>query len=1233
MNNQIDYKIKYNKYKLKYINMKNQLAGKIPTIPVNISVLPMETLNANFYYETGPILVKSEQIKNKFLLKSDFTFEEINDANGQKFLEEIKLSNLPQLANKSITKLSSALQKEIKFYMFFFQTNGNIFFKLFNHIRDNLSIENKFVFDDFITSRDFPYNMKYDKDKDIVSYIKLSGSINLFSKYLFANKFCELISILYDPKYENFEYKDQINKQQNYDKSRKQIGKGTHTDFKNDILKMFGLLNNNSNEEQSKQSFINFCDMMNVYNFYTKIDMNKIKLTVKQENPENIDIKKFESVNDNFKIHYNLNVDPSINKNISDFNNYIKSEINSIIKFRQFIKIVDEAEFVPKFQEIFNIKPSLLILLSYIGLRFKEPKLSIGEISNSILPINITNIIFNLFGFDHNNQTDIDKYQFNYYDQIANEDINESNIDFVIWNFLNTKIKIDNNGSQSKYNNINFPDCVESGILQFIKVCAYNLTENKFDVNMLPNTMEQDLRNFIIKYLEKINPEEFDNNKEGIYDQDIREKFNNLIQNRQDFINDNSEIYKSYFGSIKYEIKPQFAKYIIKKLLGIEKLDEICKYNKNIINFEEYDNLITIMFLTDLFKFEITPNIHLNVISEGESTFLDINFLNFNYNMLLSFLSSNVVLLKHRYCYYYHDKNLDISTINYINDFLIKNIFYNNHLYKKIKHKVLTIKKILSDIYQKNHSDTNILSLYFNSKYYNEKYLPEIIVYIIHNYISYDSILIKITNKPSINYTILNSNKENILTLYLKEIFSRYAYNKIIKSYGFQTFKKKDIQNKINIQIKINIQNKINNKIIRIKKIIDELIEKGLDINNINNNSEIIISHCLSFFVSEINIFLLDSHIIDFYINIIDYLFEKGSITEYINPTNGNSILFSLINSIKEYNHLSFLYLINKLIQKKMINDYRHINNKKETPLIYYIKLAKKKNFNTSMEIMQVIDFLITESKDTNYINMQDDCGNTAIYYCINNSNFLNEILSKYKDQINKNIINKDGLNLLFYAIKFNNIDNIELLINNDFKLTELCNGENILMFILKYQKFKYVHVIIEKIKKLKNLELKKIFDQHDSLGNTILLLAIQYYNSLNKEIFNFIIDKDKLINQGKMINQQNNNKETPLYCAISNNHFSIVKELIQKGSAPQQKIIIPNHKYFNKSITLYAIQEGKDSIAKVLIDNESLKDFKSNNPIIKEINEFIKNNKDTFNHKFKETINALNKKNLILKE
>ena len=154
--------------------------------------------------------------------------------------------------------------------------------------------------------------------------IGISVKPNILNKYIFINKFRELLEILYSDITDDDELKNQINKL--YDD-----GDGV---------------------------FVNISDTMNLYNnVINETDYNKL------------DKKSY-------------------------FDIYINNEIKLIKELKNFIKYCDIIDNTQKCTNCLGIKTSLIFFASFIGAHFD--KLSISKITNSLYPININNLIYNL---------------------------------------------------------------------------------------------------------------------------------------------------------------------------------------------------------------------------------------------------------------------------------------------------------------------------------------------------------------------------------------------------------------------------------------------------------------------------------------------------------------------------------------------------------------------------------------------------------------------------------------------------------------------------------------------------------------------------------------------------------------------------------------------------------------------------------------------------------------------
>jgi hypothetical protein len=1371
---------KYIKYKEKYEQLKQLRGGLIPTIPSTSTqindqndlthVLPFEYVNAIFYYQTGIVLNKynlNSSSGKKYMLTNDFTLRDVTVADT--FSIRPINDNFYNLGDKQLSiKIPNF---RVNFFMCFLQQNGDVFYKLFNHIRDTnnikqaeiLALKNKELllfekdnekkeqfkaietnikekeeqqkekqkelklikqkidnlskiikkadnelteqertlkrqnqltekeqtqkqeleqaidrladelfkkrkerdvlissyimpknklkqeideinfFDNFITSRDFPYVMSINNNKNNVSYVRPSGTVNLLSKYLFANKFAEIISLLYDPRFDGINNvvskKDIIL----FDKKRQEKGEATYTDLLNEILKIFGPIDE-PNLAQTKQRYINFCDMMKVYDTYTYTPVDEIKKN--SSTPDEIISKKISFINDKFNANYKIKLSPSsdipsntsnasiqpvvpitpvmpeiISKDVSPFDNHIGVDVKLILMFRKFIKICDTID--PLFESFFDIKPSLIILLSYIGIRINTPTLTIGDISNTMLPINNTNLIFNLFGLNYENPADVTKY-----DSLFNpNEMNASHNAFVKWNTtFETKdeinIPIIKDGNQSSYKKVEFPDCVESGLLQFIKIISYNATTKSYDINMIPPSAEIDLKNFIQTHLEQVNSQEE-------LSPVVRSAFNDVIENRRDFLSDHPKIYKSTFTyyetpndsitrkTIRYEIYPDYANYILKKLLGLGSLDELTKYNPSISSVSTpSSNLIQIKYGSVLFKFNIMLQMHLSIKIESQSDkgfistktrgvplpFKKTRAFKFTHRMLLAFFSNNLLILgkddiisnsklAEKIKEINDNSNLLYSNsllafnkseflrnemsklsveINYMRELIFKHLF--NNIFFARNNRINKITRIIENFMIWNkmeneyfsdqvYSEISLINYYLKSQYFKLKFFPEILSHAYKNdiahYINYD--------KKLLSY--ISSEGNNILMNMLKQSVEGSS-EQIHKLKHMITF-----------------------------------IKDFVNINHTNNNGQTLLTMLVLDCLQTLHYASDDTDILSNYKSIISHCIFSGADINYgFGNTAPQVFIFVKIankNQLIKYDEFT-----------QFMGNFYDINLKNknnETPLMHWIKTADFYNMESN--------FILNET-NSEYINWKDKDGNNALFiyaqmhkYHIEYSKLINMIKQKTKIHdttniieklitnrlLNKNAINNDGLNILFYCMSINNIKLLQMLLNMyiGFDINQKCNNLNIVLFSLQHSNVTSKNVIIL-LGELSKKQITRMFNEFDSEDNSALLLLLKNHYDPTKSYseLNSIIESLQITT----INKKNKLGETIIDYAIEKLNRDNIDTLLKKGASVQSLVKRKDHEYYNKPIVYNAIMLRKDDIAALLIEKGALDNYMGRN-------------------------------------
>jgi hypothetical protein len=468
--------------------------------------------------------------------------------------------------------------------------------------------------------------------------IGISVKPNILNKYIFINKFRELLEILYSDS-------------------------NTENEIETQILNLYG---------NNKEAFINISDMMELYK--NAIDSNQY-------------------ITDDQIQTYSLNINNKTNtekKIKAKYNAYINNEIKLIMELKEFIKHCDifdntllhscakHACNTDGLKDFLKIKTSIIFFASFIGAHFN--KLTIPKLDNYLFPTNIDNIISNLLNINNDelNCKYIELYdKINIEEKSKNEFINinknkildiKSNISYNI-EMLRTLYKITNLSSgelkltstelkqkysdifKSKYpnpskkvidlhkkynknrekihnyenqiisykneikeinkeinlkytkydlfnidylpkvfkyslatfqNNI-FPDCVESTLLHFVRAIIWDPYKQNYNYDFLPDTSNKELKKFVknLKIGNENTPE-------------IKNEFNKIIQNKYEF----KDFYKRNIDEINYEIKSNISifKTFLKYLFNIPYDDFNMYTNPNISNIYEDNSKIYIEY-------------------------------------------------------------------------------------------------------------------------------------------------------------------------------------------------------------------------------------------------------------------------------------------------------------------------------------------------------------------------------------------------------------------------------------------------------------------------------------------------------------------------------------------------------------------------------------------------------------------------------------------------------------
>ncbi len=412
----------------------NGFGGKIPTLPlenqdedIKVKTNPIIFSNANIYFN-NQIIINNNNLGQKFNLNDDFVFE----PKVGPYYNNFEIGLLANLVNENII----IGKKKIPFHACLIQNKFNIIKKLYQNLTSKyiriIANSNKEIISgndiDFIRNI-FTKTFIINRNND--DYIGIASKSNILHKFAFANKFKELLNIIY--KYEDLTPETLVT---------------CDEILSEDILKCF----------KSNQAYINLSDLVKITDEFTELSKKDMETDTKLSD---MSLKHNQSI-----------LSTSDYKTLKE---HLKNDIYNIkqfIKFNRLIKLMERKEL---FSDV-GIGLAELFYCCYIGERLYNPRLRIGYLSNKILPINQFNFLSNL----------LDK---SYEEIIQITPFDSSDISYVIYKFSDaipfyhaygtTQVTI--NGSDYP-----FADCVENTLLQLIKTHCWNSERKIFDSNYLP---------------------------------------------------------------------------------------------------------------------------------------------------------------------------------------------------------------------------------------------------------------------------------------------------------------------------------------------------------------------------------------------------------------------------------------------------------------------------------------------------------------------------------------------------------------------------------------------------------------------------------------------------------------------------------------------------------------------------------------------------------------------------
>ena len=557
--------------------------------------------------------------------------------------------------------------------------------------------------------------------------IGISVKPNILNKYIFINKFRELLEILYSES-------------------------KTEDEIETQILKLY----------DGRDAFINICDMMNLYE--KTINTNY-------------------SITDGLIYKYSKNINDGTNN--TKFHFYIKNEIKLIMELKEFIKHCDIIDNTDGLNNFLKIKTSIIFFASFIGAHFN--KITFPKLDNFLFPTNIDNIISNLLNInnddlnsmyiDLHNKTNIEKPLKIEFININKNKILEieheisDNIEMLntlykatritiskkqlklpldklkkkwldefkkkypnnskqlrdkyiknrikVYNYTNQIIQYDNKIKELKeineeiiskytkydlfnvdylpkvfkygnasFENNNFPDCVESTLLHFVRAIIWDPYKQNYNYDFLPDESNKELKEFV-KNLKIGNENTLE----------IKNEFNNIIQNKDMF----RGFYRRSDNGINYEILSNISNFkkFLKYLFNIEFDDNSMYKNPNISNIYENNSKIYIEYydILCMYVFNIydghskvtknitNPNIlinyaYINLIYLLSSDYINHEITKFNiYEKYIKNYSDKDEKLPFYLLFLMLDKDIYSNLGPYEELFRRNPLYFNNHKY------------------------------------------------------------------------------------------------------------------------------------------------------------------------------------------------------------------------------------------------------------------------------------------------------------------------------------------------------------------------------------------------------------------------------------------------------------------------------------------------------------------------------------------------------------------------
>ena len=598
-----------------------------------------------------------------------------------------------------------------------------------------------------------------------------------------------------------------------------------------DIIKL--LFNNKISLENIKIIFKDF-SLVNIY--YLIIYKKNIKQIYNDRNFMNFMNSKFGSGN-------NDNVNNDNNDNVNNVDSSNKDIYNNIINIEHHMNNITEINIADIYKELYLQLEYIYMILNKISIYIPNYKMLF--LMAIISYRNTNNLINNTWGFLNK------KY---ITDFIKNNTIllYDSTASTILKKYYKPELPILYEYDSVTYKNVNYGNCMENTIFQFLKVIFWNKEINNYDFNKIKEIINDNNYNFINNLFININNEK------------TLQFINTWVEFITELPNINNNIHGSYdFNQpeLKIEINPSLnnliiaLKYLIKWTNNLDNnifmIDLISKINKDYkVNIKSENKIDKIELIFNEKKYIIKLNYALHASFEGID---DIYLLNLikpdhltNPTTLIDYINNSSLLfssLNEYIIYLFLSKKKDITTHfiktidkniisdiidNYINFFRKKNSFmiYLIYYYKIIleKEQITTIyNNIILNILNSNDKNKLLSSL---DKNIIVEFSTEQIVVILQFPVINNPEFIQIFISKLIEYEMYKTFDNN---LWLEIINFQHTIKKFLKIIDDSIISKWDLSvwigifyyyhnrlnndNNLKIQIEKLIRNKFNSKI------------------------------------------------------------------------------------------------------------------------------------------------------------------------------------------------------------------------------------------------------------------------------------------------------------------------------------------------------------------------------------------------------------------------------------